>query len=151
MVRTDGSGHSMIVAQEFVQNQGDAWQYTQNYLARFIETMGLGNKDISDEADQLSGYASFSRSVGTRLAELHAVLAAPSDHPAFAPEPTNRTVATAWAEIACPRLISANASNPSETSATATLVPTSVRCRRVAAWRLASTYSRCSGVGAGLR
>jgi maltose alpha-D-glucosyltransferase / alpha-amylase len=104
MVRADGSGHSMIVAQEFVQNQGDAWQYTQNYLARFIETMGLGNKDVADEADLLSGYASFARSVGTRLAELHAVLAAPSDDPAFAPEPADHTVATAWGEAAADQL-----------------------------------------------
>jgi maltose alpha-D-glucosyltransferase/alpha-amylase len=104
MVRADGSGYSMIVAEEFVQNQGDAWQYTQDYLARFIETMGLGNRDIHDEADQLSGYASFARSVGTRLAELHAVLAAPSDDPAFAPEPANRTVATAWGKAAAEQL-----------------------------------------------
>ncbi|HTJ89670.1 MAG TPA: putative maltokinase, partial [Acidocella sp.] len=104
MVRADGSGHSMIVAQEFVQNQGDAWQYTQNYLARFIETMSLANRDIHDEADQLSGYASFARSVGTRLAELHAVLAAPSEDPAFAPERADGTVTSAWGEAAAEQL-----------------------------------------------
>ncbi len=107
MVRADGSGHSMIVAQEFVQNQGDAWQYTQNYLARFIETMGLANKDIHDEADLLSGYGSFARSVGTRLAELHAVLAAPNDDPDFAPEPVDKAVANAWGEAATTQLAQA--------------------------------------------
>jgi maltose alpha-D-glucosyltransferase / alpha-amylase len=104
LVRADGSGHSMIVAQAFVQNQGDAWHYTQNYLARFIETMGLANKDIHDEADQLSGYASFARSVGTRLAELHAVLAKPSEDPAFAPEPADNAAAAAWGDDAAAQL-----------------------------------------------
>ncbi len=104
MVRPDGSGHSMIVAEEFVQNQGGAWQFTQDYLARFIETMGLANKDIHDEADLLSGYGSFARSVGTRLAELHAVLAAPNDDPDFAPEPADSAVATAWGEAATAQL-----------------------------------------------
>jgi len=104
LVRADGSGHSMIVAQEFVQNQGDAWQYTQNYLARFIETMGLANKDIHDEADQLSGYASFARSVGTRLADLHAVFARPNADPAFAPERADDEDAAAWGEDAAAQL-----------------------------------------------
>ncbi|HTJ90536.1 MAG TPA: putative maltokinase, partial [Acidocella sp.] len=104
MVRTDGSGYSMIVAEDFVQNQGNAWQFTQDYLARFIETMGLGNKDLHDEADQLSGYASFARSVGTRLAELHAVLAQPSEDPAFAPEPVTSAIATKWGEGAIEQL-----------------------------------------------
>ncbi|HEY1856552.1 putative maltokinase, partial [Acidocella sp.] len=104
MVREDGSGHSMILAQEFVQNQGDAWQYTQDVLARFIETMGLANKDIHDEADQLSGYSVFARSVGTRLGELHALLARPTDDPAFAPEPADRAAAAAWGEAAAAQL-----------------------------------------------
>ena len=104
MIREDGSGHSLIVAQEFVQNQGDAWQYTQDYLARFIETMSLANKDINDEADQLSGYRAFARSVGTRLAELHAVLAQPSDDPAFAPEPVDRAAVSAWGRQAAAQL-----------------------------------------------
>jgi len=104
LVRADGSGHSMIVAHEFVQNQGNAWHYTQDYLARFIETMGLANKDIHDEADQLSGYASFARSVGTRLADLHAVFARPSADPAFAPERADDEDATAWGENATAQL-----------------------------------------------
>jgi maltose alpha-D-glucosyltransferase/alpha-amylase len=104
LVRADGSGHSMILAQEFVQNQGNAWQYTQDVLARFIETMGLANRDIHDEADQLSGYRAFARSVGTRLGELHAVLAQPTDDPAFAPKPADRAAAIAWGEAAAAQL-----------------------------------------------
>jgi maltose alpha-D-glucosyltransferase/alpha-amylase len=104
MVGADGSGHSMIVAQKFVQNQGDAWQYTLNYLARFTETIGVGAKNRADEVDQLSGYASFARSVGTRLAELHALLARPSDDPAFTPAAADEKDAKAWAEAAAAQL-----------------------------------------------
>ena len=57
MFGADGSGHTMIVAQRFVHNQGDAWQWTLDYLARFIETIGVGGKILGDEADQRSGYA----------------------------------------------------------------------------------------------
>jgi maltose alpha-D-glucosyltransferase/alpha-amylase len=85
LVKPDGTGHSMIVAQKFLQNQGDAWQYTLDYLARFLETMAVGGKTPADEADELSGYAPLARAIGTRLAELHALLARPSDDPAFAP------------------------------------------------------------------
>ena len=101
---TNGSGHSMIVAQQFVQNQGDAWQYTLNYLARFSETIGLGEKSRADEADQLSGYGAFARAAGTRLAQLHALLARPTDNEAFAPVQTDARDAKNWGEAAAAQL-----------------------------------------------
>ncbi len=99
-----GSGHSMITAQQFVQNQGDAWQYTLNYLARFTETIGVNTKNLADEADQLSNYGAFARSVGTRLAELHALLAQPSADEAFSPVPVNAAQAKAYAQGAAAQL-----------------------------------------------
>ena len=61
--------------------------------------------------------------------------------------------AWAWAptcsETACDREIRAKMSSPTEIAATTRLAPTSSRWRRATASRLASTYSRCSGVGAG--
>jgi maltose alpha-D-glucosyltransferase/alpha-amylase len=47
----------------------------------------VGGKTREDEADQLTGYTSFARTIGTRLAELHALLARPSPDPAFDPVP----------------------------------------------------------------
>jgi maltose alpha-D-glucosyltransferase/alpha-amylase len=94
----DGSGHAMIVAQEFLQNQGDAWQYTLDYLARFIETISMAGKSRADEADQSSNYAAFARAVGTRLGELHALLARPSEDEAFAPVTVTQAVAKSWSE-----------------------------------------------------
>jgi maltose alpha-D-glucosyltransferase / alpha-amylase len=94
----------MIVAQKFLQNQGDAWQYTLNYLARFTLNIGVGGKSLGDEADQLFGYGSFARAVGTRLGELHALLARPSEDAAFTPVPVRPAQARAWGEGAVAQL-----------------------------------------------
>jgi maltose alpha-D-glucosyltransferase/alpha-amylase len=92
-----GGFHSMIVAQAFVHNQGDAWQYTLNYLNRFAQDIASAARDRGDEAEQLAPYAVFARSMGTRLAELHALLARPSDDPAFDPVPATEADTKAWA------------------------------------------------------
>ncbi len=97
-VPAKGEGHSMIVAQAFVQNQGDAWQYTLDYLQRFTEAVGTSGRSRSDEADQLANYAAFARSMGTRLGELHALLAKPSDNEAFNPVAAKPADAKAWSE-----------------------------------------------------
>ena len=104
MFNTDGTGHSMIIAQKFVQNQGDAWQYTLNYLARFTLNIGVGGKSLGDEADQLFGYGTFARAVGTRLGELHALLAQPSEDAAFTPVTVTPALAQAWSEDATAQL-----------------------------------------------
>jgi maltose alpha-D-glucosyltransferase/alpha-amylase len=104
MFTNDGGGYCMIVAHEFLQNQGDSWQYTLDYLARFSETIGLEKKNLADEADALSGYGSFARAVGTRLGELHALLAKPNPAEDFAPVPAGTGTATAWAERAAAHL-----------------------------------------------
>ncbi|OYV41373.1 MAG: maltose alpha-D-glucosyltransferase [Rhodospirillales bacterium 20-64-7] len=104
MVGSDGAGHSMIVAQRFIQNQGDAWQFTLNYLGRFIGALGIGEKTLADEADLLSGYGAFARAVGMRLGELHALLAQPSEDDAFAPLPADAETTDAWAKGAAVQL-----------------------------------------------
>ncbi|MBU6418803.1 MAG: maltose alpha-D-glucosyltransferase [Proteobacteria bacterium] len=96
MVRDDGEVHSLVVAQAFLENQGDAWQYTLGYLDRFVDAMGVDGRTQDDESDQLNAYASFARAVGTRLGELHLLLAKPSDDPAFSPETVGAKQAKDW-------------------------------------------------------
>jgi len=84
---------SMIVVQKFVPNQGDAWEYTLEYL----KTSG----------DALDDYAAFAGTLGTRLAQLHEVLAKPADDPAFNPLPATAPDARAWAEAAKAQLAAA--------------------------------------------
>jgi maltose alpha-D-glucosyltransferase/alpha-amylase len=106
-VDSNGNEHAMIVAQAFIHNQGDAWEYTLNYLIRFTEAVSVSAKSEMTEADQLAGYAVFARSMGTRLGELHAVLAKPSPDAAFNPSPAKAADTKIWAEGAAAQLTAA--------------------------------------------
>ncbi|MGN6375621.1 MAG: maltose alpha-D-glucosyltransferase, partial [Sphingomonas sp.] len=66
----------LMLAQRFVYNQGDGWQWTLGMLER------LG----TDTDWSFSNYVNFASNLGRRVAEMHAVLARPSDDTAFAPE-----------------------------------------------------------------
>ncbi|MDT8275002.1 maltose alpha-D-glucosyltransferase [Roseomonas mucosa] len=103
VVRTgpDGQPVTLMLLQGFVRNQGDGWGWTLDWLARSVDEAALahdGHEDI------FAGYLSFATALGRRLGELHAVLAAPSDDPAFTPEPAVEADRTAWAEGALEQL-----------------------------------------------
>ncbi len=103
-VSPDGTPHTVALAQGFVRNQGDGWGWTLEYLARTVEEAAMtGAKPESgteEEAadDALDAYEVFARAIGTRLAEMHAVLSQPTDDPAFTPEPADRAALDAWAD-----------------------------------------------------
>ena len=103
-VDADGTPHTVALAQGFVRNQGDGWTWTQDWLARSAEelamTSGYLDGVMTDEAwaDTFESYAVFARNIGTRLAELHAVLAQPTDDPAFVPEIADDAIVGEWAE-----------------------------------------------------
>ena len=102
-VAPDGTPHTVAIAQGFVRNQGDGWGWTLDYLARTVEEAALtGSPDTAGThqeaaADAFDAYEVFARAIGTRLAEMHAVLAQPSDDPAFAPEPADPALES-WAD-----------------------------------------------------
>ena len=66
----------LMLVQRFVYNQGDGWAWTLAALERMATDAEWSN----------SSYDSFACNFGRRLAEAHAILAQPSDDPAFAPE-----------------------------------------------------------------
>lgn len=78
-VSLDQGGETSLVmlVQQFVYNQGDGWGWTLGILERLA----------SDDETSFSNYENFACNFGQRLAQMHAVLAAPSDDAAFAPEP----------------------------------------------------------------
>ncbi len=99
---------AIAILQEFVPNQGDAWQYTLDYLSNYYERVLAFNADapqvdpptasLTELAAQeipesvnelLGGYAQTAWILGTRTAELHVALTSDPDDPAFAPEPFN--------------------------------------------------------------
>ncbi len=88
VVREDAHGtlHTIMLASAYVRNEGDAWAWTLDYLRQTLDAVQLTAEDQAHYEDQLQGYAALAGVIGRRLAELHAVFAAPTDDPAFAPE-----------------------------------------------------------------
>ncbi len=99
----DGAFYGMIVAQAFVHNQGDAWQYTLNFLSRFLQDLP-SHEDAQAEATRLGPYAVFARAMGTRLGELHALLAQPSTDDAFDAVTAGEADMREWASGAAAQL-----------------------------------------------
>ncbi|GAA4334955.1 maltose alpha-D-glucosyltransferase [Pigmentiphaga soli] len=92
--------HTLALLQQYVSNQGDAWTWTMNYLSRTLDNAALVDESAEDYEQELLGYAALASAIGRRLAQMHAVLAQPSDDPAFAPEPAGRDGVARWAEEA---------------------------------------------------
>ena len=93
-IDADGTPHTVALAQGFVRNQGDGWGYTLDFLAGGVEAVALTGHE---ETDTFAAYEVFARAIGTRLAELHAVLSQPTDRPEFTPEPADAAVLDEWA------------------------------------------------------
>jgi len=95
------------ILQNFVPNQGDAWQYTTEILKRYFERVlarsgeerqkavvpgtslfDLLSGDIPAEIYEIVGtYLQSAQLLGQRTGEMHVVLASENERPEFAPEP----------------------------------------------------------------
>ncbi|HTU55858.1 MAG TPA: maltose alpha-D-glucosyltransferase [Acetobacteraceae bacterium] len=110
LVRTDASGtpHTLLIVEQFVRNQGDAWQWTTEVLKRAVGPASLTGTSEEAMEDLFAGYMPLAAAIGRRLGELHAVLAAapndPNSDPAFAPELVDEQVAASWAAAAAAEL-----------------------------------------------
>ncbi len=96
-VGAEGTRHTLAVAQGFIRNQGDAWNWTLEWLMR-----GLSDLDAEDvdavQPEKFAEFESMAGVLGRRLGEMHAVLARPCDDPAFAPEQADGDTLHRWAE-----------------------------------------------------
>ncbi len=100
--REVGEPTSLAVLQGYVPNQGDAWQYTLNTLAQFLQGPELleseppvmprnllqasGAELPEVSARTFGAYLESARLLGRRTAELHIALASDVEDPAFSPE-----------------------------------------------------------------
>ncbi len=84
----NGEETLQVIAQTFVYNQGDGWQWTLGALERLS----------TDTDGSFSNYKNFATNLGRRLAQMHEVLGRRTEDPAFAPEPLDEAGATALAE-----------------------------------------------------
>jgi maltose alpha-D-glucosyltransferase/alpha-amylase len=94
---TNGPPTSLGVVHEFVQNQGDAWRFTSEYVMRFLDDMALVTAEHrGDTAEHHVPYRHFAHTMGRRVAELHRALAAEIGDPDFDPEPVTEADGAAW-------------------------------------------------------
>ncbi len=112
LARADGTPMTLAMLGGYVENQGDAWVYTQDYLARLqsqalITSAAITSAPITPAPttpapeclpeEQHCGYGLLMNGLGRRLAEFHLALAAAGDEAAFAPEPVAPEATTPWA------------------------------------------------------
>nr|WP_132256682.1 maltose alpha-D-glucosyltransferase [Paucimonas lemoignei] len=102
-IAADGTSYTMMVMQRFIDNQGDAWQWTLDTLERVIQHSVAGDvteaADVSTEiSDPHADLIDLVSLLGRRLGEMHVVLAAPTEDAAFAPQVTDEADAKAWAD-----------------------------------------------------
>jgi maltose alpha-D-glucosyltransferase/alpha-amylase len=90
----DGTPTTLMLLQAFARNQGDAWTWTLDWLARTVDEAALTE---AEPEDLLAGYLALAEAIGRRLAQLHLLLARPSNDPAFAPEPVTAATTEGWA------------------------------------------------------
>lgn len=81
---TAGEPTTIGLLQGFIRNQGDAWRWTLDHLARSFDEFATAPSDEA-RAESVEGYDTFAAVVGKRLAELHEVLSTPTHDPDFAP------------------------------------------------------------------
>ncbi|MEN5092540.1 maltose alpha-D-glucosyltransferase [Pseudomonas protegens] len=99
VVRRDDQGeeHLLMIAQGYLSNQGDAWEWTQNNLERAIRDEWA---DAMSEQEQhynaLGELEDFAGLLGQRLGEMHLLLAAPGNPPDFAPQVSTLKDTQAW-------------------------------------------------------
>jgi maltose alpha-D-glucosyltransferase/alpha-amylase len=102
---------SLAILQNFVPNEGDAWQYTLDSLERYFagvishptvqappiprkHLMSLLQEPPSLAKETIGPYLASAQLLGQRTAELHIALASDLERPEFAPEPYTITYQT---------------------------------------------------------
>jgi maltose alpha-D-glucosyltransferase/alpha-amylase len=81
----DGTVTMLAVLQAFVPNQGDGWDYTREYLVRYLEERR--HTVEPPPADVHGAYLELVRRLAQRTAELHLAFATAGGGPAFEPQP----------------------------------------------------------------
>lgn len=87
----------------YLENQGSAWEYTLNYLSRFLENWqaAINAEQAGHEEPLHAAFLNQMRLLGRRTGELHQALASPTEITAFAPEPLLPGETDAWVEKVC--------------------------------------------------
>jgi maltose alpha-D-glucosyltransferase / alpha-amylase len=89
----EGATVTLALLQAFVINQGDGWDYTINYLNRFVADH---RTSIARVEDVHGAYLQLVKTLATRTAQLHQALATPTENPDFSPVPLRAEDIARW-------------------------------------------------------
>jgi len=87
----EGKISTLALLQSFVPNQGDAWTFAVDALARHLESVGS-----QGEVQPPDGFVEQVRTLAMRTAQLHAALSRHTGNDAFDPEPVQATDIPLW-------------------------------------------------------
>jgi maltose alpha-D-glucosyltransferase/alpha-amylase len=96
-VAASGAQSLLAIVQRFVANQGNGFQWTVDQLKRLLAEH---SSEVEHDGNRFTSYENFASRLGTRLGEMHLVLAQPSTNPAFAPEIVDLETLMEWTERA---------------------------------------------------
>jgi maltose alpha-D-glucosyltransferase/alpha-amylase len=88
-----GEATTLAMLQAYVENQGDGWSYTLNYLERFFEQCQIAPEQPQDVH---GGYLALIRVLGHRTGELHRAFSMRTGNPAFDPVPIESNDLQQW-------------------------------------------------------
>ncbi len=93
----DGVPMTLALLQGFVSNQGDAWNFTLDYLERFLEQCLVKSPEqLAADGVTHTNYLVLLNRLGQRTGELHVALAKQTGDPAFDPEPIESADLERW-------------------------------------------------------
>ncbi|WP_263264634.1 maltose alpha-D-glucosyltransferase [Pseudomonas sp. RIT-PI-S] len=101
VVRVDDAGtpHLLMIAQGYLNNQGDAWEWTQNNLERAVrDELDAARSEQAQHYNALEELKAFAGMLGQRLGEMHVALAGDTDNPDFAARVSDEKDAEAWSK-----------------------------------------------------
>jgi maltose alpha-D-glucosyltransferase/alpha-amylase len=97
--RADGQTLTLAILQAYVKNQGSAWNYTLDYLERFLAEQLAEPAQAAEAAENPHGFfLTLMEVLGRRTGELHQAFCRPTGNAAFEPEPVTPEDLASWSE-----------------------------------------------------
>ena len=88
---------ALAILQQYAPNQGDGWNYTLDYLERFLSAADDPQRAESGTTrEEHHGYLTWVHTLGQRTGQLHRALTPEASDPAFDPEPVTAEDLAAW-------------------------------------------------------